>query len=581
MTLPLRASLLAGLCLSACAAFAQTPEQAVAELLRSLDEPLRRADQPAPPGLAERMRAAGVPGLSIAVIHQGRLHWAQGFGEARAGMPMTADTRLQAGSISKAVAALGTLRLAQAQGVGLDQDLRPLLKRWQPAAEDGPPRYTLRQLLSHTAGLGVHGFPGYAVDAPLPSVAQILDGLPPANTPAVRPVQPAGQSFRYSGGGSTIVQLWVEDQSGQAFADVMQAWVLGPLGMTASSYAQPPRQPLDALAHAHQELGTPEPGGWHVYPEQQAAGLWTTPTDLSRLLLAMQAARRGEAGPIEPAIARSATTPVIGPVGLGYFLEGPPQQPRRFGHNGSNQGFESMAVADLDGGEGLVLMANANGSWGLMQAVRRTLARVYGWRDEQAPQAVSHQALPPEAKAWLGEYALPDRKPLRLRLHQGALWVDSGPGHWHRLWLTTDGSYASLEGLRDLRFSAQGLQAGEGSGWVTRQALAPRRMPTMFLRGTMNDWQPTLALKPLSHGLWQVTFSLPAGTHEFKIGDAQWAEVDLGSAAPAPVPLGAWQPLSARGGHLVLAPQRPTRYRLQLRVTDSPAPAQLRLQALP
>ena len=577
----LPASLLLALCLTPPGASAQTPEQAVAELQRTLDAPLRRADQPAPPGLLARMQAEGIPGLSIAVIHQGRLHWAQGFGEARAGVPMTADTRLQAGSISKALAALGTLRLAQAKGVGLDQDLSPLLQRWQPPAEDGPPRYTLRRLLSHTAGLGVHGFPGYAVDAPLPTVVQILDGQAPANTPAVRPVQPAGQGFRYSGGGSTVVQLWVEDQSGQAYADAMQAWVLGPLGMTASSYAQPPRAPLQQHAYSHQGLAKPEPGGWRVYPEQQAAGLWTTPTDLSRMLLAMQAARRGEAGPIDPALARTATTTVAWPVGLGFFLDGSPEQPKRFGHNGSNQGFESMAVADLDGGEGLVLMANTNGTWGLMEAVRRTLARVYGWPDEQAPLAVAQQALPPAARTWLGEYALPGRKPLRLRLHQGALWVDSGPGHWHRLWLTSDGSYVSEEGLRDLRFSAAGLQLGKGSDWVARQPLTPRRLPAMFLRGSMNDWQATQRLQQRRDGLWQVEFSLPAGRHEFKIGDAQWGEVDFGSASADPVTPGRWQPLMARGSNLQLAPERPTRYRLQLRVSDSPAPAQWRLQVLP
>lgn len=580
MIRPLRASLLASMCLSALTATAQTPEQAIAELQRTLDAPLRRADQPAPPGLLDRMRAEGVPGLSVAVIHQGRLHWAQGFGEARAGVPMTAETRLQAGSISKAVAAVGVLRLAQAQGVGLDQDLRPLLKRWQPEVEDGAPRYTLRRLLSHTAGLGVHGFGGYAADAPLPSLAQILDGQPPANSPAVRPVQSAGLGFRYSGGGSTIVQLWVEDQTGQAFADAMQAWVLGPLGMTSSSYEQPPRDALALRAHAHQGAGHPEPGGWRVYPEQQAAGLWTTPSDLTRLLLAMQAARRGEPGPIEPALARTATTPVAWPVGLGFFLEGPQDRPSRFGHNGSNQGFESMAVADLDGGEGLVIMANTNGTWGLMEAVRRTLARVYGWPGEVAPLAVAQQALPPAAKAWLGEYALPDRKPLRLREHQGSLWVDSGPGHWHRLWLTADGSYASVEGLRGLRFSAQGLQAGAGTDWVQRQPLKAFKMPPIFLRGSMNDWQATQALRPVGPGRWQVELSLPAGQHEFKIGDAQWAVIDLGSTLQTATPLGDWQPMTPRAGNLLLEPARPTRYRLELRLRDAPEPAQLRVQAL-
>lgn len=580
MPLHLRTGLLLSLVLASSGAWALSPEQTIAALEASLDPPLRRAGQPAPPGLAARMREAGIPGISIAVLHQGQLHWAKGFGEARAGVPMTASTRLQAASISKAVAAIGAVRLAQAQGVELDDDLRPLLRRWQPQAEPGAPRYTLRRLLSHTAGLGVHGFPGYAADAPLPTVPQILDGLPPANTPAVRPVQSAGLGFRYSGGGSTIVQLWVEDQSGQDYADAMQAWVLGPLGMGSSSYRQPPRAALELHAHAHQGLGKPEPGGWRVYPELQAAGLWTTPSDLVTFLRAVQVARRGGAGPLAPVLARSATTSVAWPAALGFFLEGPQDQPTRFGHNGSNQGFESTAIADLDGSEGLVIMANGNGAWDLMQAVRRTLARLYGWVDDRAVLAAADQRLPAEARRWVGEYTLPDRKPLRLRLRQGALWVDSGPGHWHRLWLTEDGSYASLEGLRGLRFSAQGLQAGISSRWVPRQALTALKVPPLFLRGTMNDWQAQQALKQVGPGRWQLDIELPAGRHEFKVADAQWSAVDLGSTRQEALPAGTWQDLTARAGNLLVDLDRTARYRLELRLPDGPGAAQLRITAL-
>lgn len=137
-------------------AVAVTPEAAIAEIERTLDARLIRPDQPAPPGLEA---------------------W----------------------------------RLAEACGIGLDADLRPLLKRWQPSAEEGPARYTLRRLLSHSASLTTHGFGGYAVGAPLPTVVQILDGLPPANSSPVRPLEPPVAGFKYSGGGSTIVQLWMEE----------------------------------------------------------------------------------------------------------------------------------------------------------------------------------------------------------------------------------------------------------------------------------------------------------------------------------------------------------------------------------
>lgn len=580
----LLASCFASLSLTAFSAIAQTPEQAIAELQRTLDAPLRRADQPAPAGLLARLQAQGIPGMSIAVIHRGQLHWAQGFGEARAGVPMTAQTQLQAGSISKAVAAIGALRLAEAQGVGLDDDLRAGLQRWQPVPEEGPAshpaRYTLRRLLSHTAGLGVHGYGGYAVGAPLPTVVQILDGLAPANSAPVRPVQPAGQGFLYSGGGSTIVQLWTEEQTGKPFADAMQAWVLGPLGMTSSSYQQPPQDALSPRAYSHQGLGKPEPGGWRVYPEQQAAGLWTTPSDIARMLLAMQAARRGEASPVSPALARSATTPVAWPVGLGFFMEGPQDAPRRFGHNGSNQGFESLSVADLDGGEGLIIMANSNNTWGVIDAVRRTLARVYGWTDQQAASALATQALPAAALQMQGEYPQPDRPPLRLRQHKGALWVDGGPGNWQRLWLTADGSYASEAGLRGLRISAQGLQMGADSAWVPRQPLAPFKAPAIFLRGNMNDWQPTQALRRIGPGRWQVELTLPAGKHEFKLGDASWAMIDIGSNLQTALPLGSWQNTTWRAGNMRLEPTRRTHYLLELRLKDSPEPAQLRVQEI-
>jgi CubicO group peptidase (beta-lactamase class C family) len=160
----------------------------------------------------------------------------------------------------------------------LDADIRTYLKSWQiPAGDDGwGPRINLRQLLSHTAGTTVHGFPGYPADGTWPSLAQILDGVPPANTSPIFVELVPGLQFRYSGGGTSIAQLAVTHVVGTAFPDLMRELVLAPLKMEDSSFEQPPSSRLaDRAAVGHPQNGTPIPGGWHVYPEMAAAGLWS------------------------------------------------------------------------------------------------------------------------------------------------------------------------------------------------------------------------------------------------------------------------------------------------------------------
>ncbi len=557
-----------------------TPEQAIAELRRTLDAPLRGTGQPAPAGLTARMQQVPLRGLSIAVFHQGKLHWAQGFGEARAGVPVTPETRFQAGSISKAVAALGVLALAESRGVGLDDDLRPMLKRWQPAIETpapDAPRYTLRRLLSHSAGLGQHGFPGYSRDGVLPTLAQILDGLPPANTGPVRPVQPAGQGFRYSGGGSTIVQLWVEDFGGESFATQMQQSVLQPLGLVNSQFEPPARADEARFAMSHQGR-EPQPGGARVYPERQAAGLWSTPTDIATALMAVQRAAAGQPSPVSAATARAVTTAQTAVTSLGFFIDGGKGPAQRFGHNGSNQGFESLATAFVNQGDGVVIMANGQNTWALMEALLRTLGRIYQWPGLAAPLALADQTLPPEAVRWVGTYEPRQGPAQQVRLHGAALWLTTGAGSWQRLWRTEAGAYATEFGQPLLRFTAQGVQAGDEAP-LPRQALAPLRWPAVYLRGSLNNWQPTQALQAIGPGRWRLALDLPGGRHEFKLGDADWQAVDLGGTSNAAISLGAWTRLRTRGGNLVLDIPSSGRYQLELEVSDSPRPPRLRLSS--
>jgi len=346
---------------------------------------VRAAPAEADPWLA-RLAAAATPGMSVALIDGARIRWAKGFGLARRedNVPVTPATRFQAASISKPVAALGALRLVDQGVLSLDEPVVARLKGWRPRGdEEAWSRITLRQLVSHMAGLTVHGFGGYARDAALPGVAQILDGTSPANSAQVRPGFPAG-TWRYSGGGFTVMQQLMADATGKDFATLMDELVLRPLGMRSSSYTQPPIGDRDR-AWAYKGDGTLVPGHWHIYPEQAAAGLWTTPSDLARFAIAMMP------GHHHPALARAAElirTPQPGadarggPFGLGLFLSAP-EGPNFFYHGGANAGFRCIMVGLPETGQGAAIMTNGDKGGEAYQAMLLALAEAHGWPERK------------------------------------------------------------------------------------------------------------------------------------------------------------------------------------------------------
>lgn len=342
--------------------------------------------------LGDRMRELCTPGVSVAVIEKFEVAGARGVGVRRVGesAAVRPDTPFQTGSISKAVFALAVMRLCQDNRIDLDTDIRTYLKSWQiPAGDDGwEPRINLRQLLSHTAGTTVHGFPGYPAGGTQPSLAQILDGVPPANTSSIFVDLVPGLQFRYSGGGTTIAQLAVTDAVGSAFPDLMRELVLAPLKMEDSSFEQPPSSKLaDRAAVGHPLNGIPIPGGWHVYPEMAAAGLWSTAADLARLGAALMRCLRGEI--TELGLTRQSLAAMLRPqlpdqvegsefVGLGWFCSGEGDA-FRFGHAGANHGF----LADLRlypaTGQGAAVIINSNLGWPLMEELLRAIEREYRW----------------------------------------------------------------------------------------------------------------------------------------------------------------------------------------------------------
>ena len=335
-----------------------------------------------PRTVAQLMSAKNVPAISVAVVADGRVVWARAFGLAdrATGQAATPDTMFQAASISKPVAATGALALVDQGVLNLDRPVNEQLTSWKIPAHDFPEPVTLRHLLSHTAGLTVHGFPGYAPETALPTLVQVLEGAAPANTQAVRVDIRPGSQWRYSGGGITVAQLLMTDAASEPFPALMDRLVLRPLGMAHSTYSQP-LDGIDAAraASAHDAQGEPIPGRFHVYPEMAAAGLWTTPSDLARWTMALSAAFRGEAGgPLRPETARAMLTPGPGDWGLGVGLQGEGDD-LRFWHNGVNEGFRSIFFSYPHRREAVILMANGETGNEVLGPVRVAIGRVLGW----------------------------------------------------------------------------------------------------------------------------------------------------------------------------------------------------------
>lgn len=341
----------------------------------------------APMNLATRMSELYVPGVSIAVLHDGTIQWTRGFGSvAIGGPPVVPDTRFQAGSISKPVSAVAALMLVQAGKLDLDADVNLVLKSWKLPANSYPDdsKVTLRRLLNHSAGISVHGFPGYAVDKPVPSLIDVLNGTPPANTAPIVVDHRPGERFQYSGGGYTIMQQLLIDLTGRPFPDLLADTVLKPFGMANSSFHQPlPAEEAQAAATPYRGNGAPVDGGSHIYPELAAAGLWTTPTDLAHFALAMLDAWAGRKNPV---LSQSTTaqmlTPGFGDYGLSLIVKGSPPN-RYFQHDGVNDGFVSVMIA-FEGGDGAVIMTNAAGGGRLAREILRSIAAEYHWPAIQA-----------------------------------------------------------------------------------------------------------------------------------------------------------------------------------------------------
>ncbi len=347
--------------------------------------PVVARNQPLPRwSLAERMQHYRTPGVSVAVLRNGEVAWARGVGVLVEGKPgaVTEETLFQAASISKPVAAAAALVLVQQGKLRLDEDVNRRLVSWKIPPDKmsrGRP-VTLRQLLSHSAGLSVHGFPGYRADIPTPNLKQVLDGLDPANTRPVRLEGEPGKRWQYSGGGYCVLQQLIADVSGEAFEDFVRKTVLLPAGMRNSGFEQPLAAHLrSSAACGHTAEGELVAGCAHTYPEMAAAGLWTTASDLAKFAGELSRAASGRSSRIlTPAMAKEMMAVQAGQFGLGIQVHHTPTE-IRFSHGGANAGYRSELMAYVHRGDGVVVMTNSDQGNELAMEVVRSAAVEYGW----------------------------------------------------------------------------------------------------------------------------------------------------------------------------------------------------------
>lgn len=364
--------------------------------------------------LMDRMKYFHVPGVSIAVINDGNLEWARGYGvlETNGNKQVSPDTLFQAASISKPVSAMLGLRLAEQGKLDLDIDVNKYLSTWQlPENEHtAKNKVTLRGILSHTAGLTVHGFQGYGFDAEVPSLLQILNGEPPANSAPIQVDVIPGSMFRYSGGGYSIMQQILEDISSKPFEELLKTEVLDKLNMHSSTFEQPlPMQLREKAATGHVGAGIPIKGKWHTYPEKAAAGLWTTPTDLAEFAIEIMKSYDHRSNKILSAnMVSSMLTAVQEEYGLGLAVKQLGNNIIRFGHSGGNEGFRCYVAAYTGMEKGAVVMTNSDNGDHLMMEIVRSISNVYAWSDFLPIEKHIAQVDPNIYSQYAGKYQHPD-----------------------------------------------------------------------------------------------------------------------------------------------------------------------------
>jgi CubicO group peptidase (beta-lactamase class C family) len=438
-------------------------EDKIAQVEKNLSGWVQITDSALQYNLTARMSFYKVNGLSIAVIHNYQLEWARGYGLAdlSESRPVTTQTLFQAASISKSLNAVGILKLVQEGRLSLNDDINRYFKTFRFTTDSiaSNRKITIGNLLSHTAGLTVHGFSGYEAGDSIPTIVQVLRGQRPANNEPVKSQYAPGLKVEYSGGGIAISQLIVDDVTHEPYDRYQWNNVLEPLGMARSFYTQPPPgSKIPLLATGYRADGMEVKGKFHIYPEMAAAGLWTNPSDLSSFIIEMQLAYESKSQKVlSRSMAHLMLTPFLdnGNTGLGVFIEKRGER-TYFEHGGANEGFRSQYFGSLDGGDGVVVMVNSDDGE-IIDEIINSVAKTYEWKNFYQPSFKKVVQVPIEIlQKYTGNYEINDIN-LSIKMIGQHLYLSQDGNQALQMFFTSNKDFFLFEVPAEASFNKDGM----------------------------------------------------------------------------------------------------------------------------
>jgi CubicO group peptidase (beta-lactamase class C family) len=388
--------------------------------------------------ILDRMKYYKVPGVSIAVIKDYKIDWAKGYGLADTikNSKVTTETMFSAGSISKFVMAVTALKMVDNKEIELEKPINNYLTSWKIADNDFTKKtpITLRMLLSHSAGTSQSSYFGFTPTQPLPSIAEILNGAKISESRSVVVNSEPNKEFRYSGGGSIIAQMALMDVSKKSFSELTQELIFDKLGMSNSTFEQPIPAKFTNQSSWGYSTASWFKGMPYVYPQQAAAGLYSTPTDLAKFFIDVQKSYLGTGKILSQATTKQMLTAQQNvsdgsykeQIGIGPFLiqrtDNKDPNGVYFEFTGVNAGFLAYGIASVTNGNGVIIMLNSGDDVnGLGKEIRRAVAKTYNWTNflptEISPINLSDNQL----DQFVGRYRISNDEVLYLRREKNYL----------------------------------------------------------------------------------------------------------------------------------------------------------------
>ena len=354
------------------------------------------------------MSAYKIPALSLAVINQGEIEWADIYKNSDFPEEQELDckTIFQAASLSKPVTFLAAVRMHSAGEIDLDKNIQDYLKDFElpQGKQTAENPVTFRNIFSHTSGIVSGGYQGYARDLDLPSDIDVLRGSAGVNSPAVEVVSLPNEKLAYSGGAYTVAELALQDIYNNEFSNIMKEWILEPAGMMHSEFTQPllaskPNQIAKGYTHSGDVLD----GGWRNHPEQAAAGLWSNSIDLAKFLIEIYKAYQGNSS----VFSRSDIQSIISHERDGHvygFMVNRSDDDISITHYGGNAGYRTGMTISLTSGNGLVYLINSDNGGALGNELLLSASQIYDWQHFKQTNVQREQVSSEVLKELPGKY---------------------------------------------------------------------------------------------------------------------------------------------------------------------------------